>query len=84
MKNILEAHRNILVLTLTGGTALIAFLIRPILSVSPASWLIGAGMIMTLCAMLILSALSYFSPLVGAPQALGGLLIFTGVVLLFL
>jgi len=84
MKNILEAHRNILILTLTGGTALVAFLIRPVVSLSPTSWFIGAGMIMTLCAMLTLSALSYFGTPIGASQALGGLLIFTGIVLLFL
>jgi hypothetical protein len=84
MKNLLEAHRNLFVLTVTGGTGLIACLIRPVVSTPLASWLFVAAMIMTVCAMLILSALTHFGTPITAPQALGGLLIFTGVVILLL
>ena len=73
-----------MILTLSGGTALLALLSRPMVSGFSSAWVIGLGVILTVCAVLVLGAISTIGNAFGMPQALGGLLILTGIIILVL
>ena len=84
MKTLLETHRTLMTLTLSGGTALLALLFRPMVSIFPSAWVIELGVILTGCAALVLGVISTLGSSFGMPQALGGLLILTGIIILVL
>lgn len=84
MKIILDAHRAVLVLTAAGGYALTLFLLKPYSEGIPVGWLVALGVVLTVVTVLVMAI---FSAAIAPPtthQALGGLLILTGLMLVTL
>lgn len=82
MKNLFLLHRTIMVLTAAGGSALLAFAHLSLHSEATGGWLIGLGFAFAVCAILSLGILMSIGNILGMPQALGGLMILTGLVML--
>ena len=84
MKNIRESHRALLVLMAAGGYTLTTLLLGPYEKGVPVGWLIALALIVTLVTVLVMAI---FATAIAPPtthQALGGLLILTGVMLVTL
>lgn len=84
MKIIRASHRAALVLTAAGSHALALLLLKPCCEGVHPGWLAVAALILTAITVLVVAivALSLSAP--SMHQALGGLLILTGIVLLSL
>lgn len=82
MKTLFLLHRTIMVLAAAGASALLAYAHFSLHSETAGGWLIGLGFASTICAMLSLGILISIGNVVGMPQALGGLMILTGLVLM--
>jgi uncharacterized membrane protein len=84
MKSILASHRAVLVLLTAGGYALATLLLKPYCEGIHFGWLAALATILTLVTLLVIGILSVAIAPPTMPQALGGLLILTGIVLLSL
>ncbi|MEE4345265.1 MAG: hypothetical protein V2I53_00635 [Paracoccaceae bacterium] len=84
MKTILASHRAVMVLFTAGGYALATLLLKPYCEGIHPGWLAALGAILTLVTLLVVGILSVAIAPPTMPQALGGLLILTGIVLLCL
>lgn len=84
MKNILGSHRALLVLMAAGGYTLATLFLGPYEKGVPVGWLAALALIVTLVTVLVMAI---FSTAIGPPsthQALGGLMILTGLMLITL
>ena len=81
MKIILASHRAVMVLTAAGSYALATLLLRPYCEGIHPGWL---AVIVTLVTVLVIGILSASIAPPTMHQALGGLLILTGIVLITL
>ena len=84
MKLILASHRAVMVLTAAGSYALATLLLKPYCEGIHPGWLIGLAMIVAVVTVLVLGILSVAIAPPSMHQALGGLLVLTGIVLITL
>ncbi|HEY9019485.1 MAG: hypothetical protein V7698_18495 [Paracoccaceae bacterium] len=84
MKIILASHRAVMVLTAAGSYALATLLLRPYCEGIHPGWLAALAVIVTLVTVLVIGILSASIAPPTMHQALGGLLILTGIVLITL
>jgi uncharacterized membrane protein len=84
MKRIIASHRAVMVLTAAGGYALATLFLKPCCAGLNPGWLIALAVIVALVAVMVLAILSVAVAPPSIHQALGGLLILTGIMLMAL